>query len=318
MEVNFTMDLQNHSTDSMDDTTPVIENAYDYYNLMERIHPYEMCFKYIIATFGAIGNTMSFVVLQKKTFRQSSVGFVLSALLVLDTLMLALWCASNEISYVSYHYPGYFPYESDFMCKLQSMSGFLPLMSAWSLVLLTAERLAVVFYPLKAREICTRRNVIFAWLAIALVIFFLCLPNVWDHYLSVIRSQKYCTRRVSPIHYFSYYIMFSLSFLIPSLFLLGANISIAVKLSRSQSFRRQHSNGGEGNQQSRSITAMLLCESMIFLIVNAPTMIVLEIENRNEFMELFRGCKMLINPFMSNLTQTPRSSNVDVQLEIGL
>ncbi|ELT95903.1 hypothetical protein CAPTEDRAFT_137937, partial [Capitella teleta] len=138
-----------------------------------------MYYKYIIITFGAIGNTMSFVVLQKKTFRQSSVGFVLSALLVLDTLMLAVWGAYNEIGDASYHFPGgNIRRKSDFLCKLLSMSGFLPLMSAWSLVLLTAERLAVVFYPLKAREFCTRRNVIFAWLAIALVIFFLCLPNV--------------------------------------------------------------------------------------------------------------------------------------------
>ncbi|ELU04970.1 hypothetical protein CAPTEDRAFT_89223, partial [Capitella teleta] len=139
-----------------------------------------MYYKYIIATFGAIGNTLSFVVLQKKTFRQSSVGFVLSTLLVLDTLMLALWCAYNGMRFERYHYPGEnIQYKSDFMCKLQSMSTFLPLMSAWSLVLLTAERLAVVFYPMKSREICTRRNVSFAWLAIALVVFFLCLPNVW-------------------------------------------------------------------------------------------------------------------------------------------
>jgi hypothetical protein len=101
---------------------------------------------------------------------------------------------------------------------------------------------------------------------------------------------------------------------------------------------------------------MLFCESTIFLIVNAPTMIASEIwkrsdipllrqlavlhffsllayscsainflfycmsgsQFRNEFMELFRSCKMKINTFMLNSTQTSRSSNVDVQLEIGL
>ncbi|ELU01842.1 hypothetical protein CAPTEDRAFT_191263 [Capitella teleta] len=354
MEGNFSMDLQNSSMDTINDTMlfgfDLIKLMEDYDNMLIRIHPYEMCFKYIVVALGAIGNMMSFAVLQRKTFRQSSVGFVLSALLVMDTLMLALWCGNNSTRYANYRYPSNIKYESDFMCKLQSISGFLPLVSAWSMVLVTAERLAVVFYPVKAHELCTRRNVMFAWFATALVICFLCLPRIWITSLRSGNSEKFCwIEDQYNISKSSYYVMSSLSILIPSLFLFGANISIAARLSRSQSFRRQHSNGSEGNQRSRSMTAMLLCDSTIFLVLNVLTMIITQAlivsekrfpygiicalhftnllqylnnainfllycmsgsQFRNELVKLFRSCKMQIYTFISILTS--RSSKADV------
>ena len=59
-------------------------------------------------------------------------------------------------------------------------------------------------------------------------------------------------------------------FLLPNVFLICANISIAVHLFRSQKLQQQHATNSAANNSMRSTTVMLLCDSSFSLLFNLP------------------------------------------------
>ncbi|ELT97350.1 hypothetical protein CAPTEDRAFT_211823, partial [Capitella teleta] len=129
----------------------------------------------VVIFFGIIGNLMTFVVLQTKTFKNSSIGFVLSALMIFDTLFLLFAFVTGFLQSFEMNPP-----PSQAWCKTMNFLNFLfPQVSAWSLGLLTAERLVIVVNPVKARQFCSRNKLIAAWTVIFVVICALNLHIFW-------------------------------------------------------------------------------------------------------------------------------------------
>ena len=101
-----------------------------------------------IMVFGVIGNTLSFVVMVKKT-RRSSTHNYLSTLCVMDTLFLV----SSVIGWLIEHF-----WDIDTRlaidCNFVYFFNRVPKhMSSWLLIAITMERLLVVYLPTKAKVI---------------------------------------------------------------------------------------------------------------------------------------------------------------------
>ena len=113
----------------------------------------------VILIFGTLGNVFSFFVLQTGTFRQSTSGLLLSLLVVLDTLFLNTELLRECIR--TFKPSLDITASSSTGCILFTfVTRSLPLMSSWTLVLLTAER---VFTMIKGEHFYSRKRGAICW-----------------------------------------------------------------------------------------------------------------------------------------------------------
>ena len=122
----------------------------------------------IIMIVGTFGNLFAVVVLQNRLFKSSSTSFILTMLsfcdvLVLDVVLLP-YCSSlfkfDDIRLFS-----------TWSCKIHVFVSYLfKHMASWALILLTVERTISVLFPFKCKQICSRRNIIIAWIIISVVL----------------------------------------------------------------------------------------------------------------------------------------------------
>ena len=243
---------------------------------------------------GIIGNVVCIITLQTKSFRGSTTAFLLTALAAVDSVSLLAGALHTWLIHM-------FTLEvrtmSDPACRLHTFLTYLSVqMSAWTLVLVTLERVVSVTCPMAAPTIFSRRRIILVWICI------LCLLsglNAYLHLANMELTEEFvptldngtfhvleCTVRHSAseelkviLNHVRVWSDLVLSCIFPAVVIFFGNTLVIYKLvqvsrrkRRLQSRRSQaNDNTGRANKRKSSrITVMLITVGIVFLITSLP------------------------------------------------
>lgn len=228
---------------------------------------------------GTIGNLLSIATLQSKSFRRSASSFVMSALAitditVLNTAALYRWLAVVAKVNIRLHHES--------VCKAHRYLTYLSLeLSAWTLVLITAERVVAVFWPLRAASLCSKGRVMLAWI---LLLALLASANMFIPTESrIIRKEFVVTNGDNTsvtvpsvdcgiedsLNKYLHWSHLCLGTLVPSGFIFLGNSAIVYRLAE-QRIKRNQMTGHNPVSKTSSVTIMLLSISAVFLLTTLP------------------------------------------------
>ncbi len=220
---------------------------------------------------GVVFNALSFVVLQRSSYRHSSTGFLLSTLGVLDTLslltgLLRRWVLALTDNAVDVRLTGSVGCAIHYFLTYASQG-----LGSWTVVVFTVERAVSVTVPLRAKQLCSRGRMVCVWAVAATVV-----SGFYAQLLGIVSIGDFdgraeCYFRQVYLEYgegvFVWLDLAVLGFL-PALIIISCNVVIIVTMVKSS---RQARNMAAGSDVSnRSVTAMLLVVSFVFTITNMP------------------------------------------------
>ena len=193
-------------------------------------------FPVLFIVLGTIGNILSIFILCRKNIRKSTCAFYLIVLAVSDLVVLYSGLFRRWMDAT-------FSFDirklSNEMCKFDTLLVYMSLdFSAWILVAVTAERVALVWFPHSAKSKCTKRSA--AWILGSIFIF---LMGINGHILYGMRlvtssvngtTTVFCTYTDDDYDYFFddifSWIDFSILSGLPFSCLLTGNILIITKV----------------------------------------------------------------------------------------
>ena len=233
----------------------------------------------IVITVGIIGNTLSILILSRKRMRKHTSAFYFTVLAVTDLLVLNVGLLRNFLEVLMEYDP--IRTYSEASCKIHTfLVYFLGQFSAWVLLSVTVERFISVWFPFKARHICTHRH---AAIGLVILVVFLSSANVhffWTRGLLVSAlgndTVKLSCNHLDEYHYFTGIILDILDSLlivyIPCACMIVLNILIIIKLKR---LRRRNKRGvifapDSNSAKVNTMTAMLLTVTFTFILLMLP------------------------------------------------
>ncbi|CAG5127590.1 unnamed protein product [Candidula unifasciata] len=245
----------------------------------------KVCFVFIMVLipcfclFGSVGNVLSLRVLVHHRMRNST-NMVLASLAVSDLLfllhalyfsILRLYALRNPVpgeAFRSMTFPVLGPYGSVITARI----------TTGLTTMLSLERLIAVYFPIKAKVMCSKLMTITCITMIYLVTAVVFIPNALkyhSYYLTINNTTSYTMGLTSlgkNEFFFSIYgnILNILFRLIPILIIIFVNIFIALAIRRTWSFRRSMSSGGSTSYEQNRITLMLLMVSLVFIVCILP------------------------------------------------
>ncbi len=236
---------------------------------------------------GTLDNLLALAVLQTRSFRQAPSGFILSLLALVDIAVLNCGLLRHVIMGITADVTDISTLSSG-SCKLYRFGVyFLTHLSAWTLVLMTTERVLSVIYPIKARQLCSKKRISIAWAIICAILiiadchaFFTVdlqdsLRVTSDARVVLTETCHYLLEYSSFWKYVWPWIDLVLACLMPGFTILAINIIIAVRMRRAKKVRRVRMSVHERGAKTRSITVMVLSISLLFLLCNTPIAIFL-------------------------------------------
>ncbi|CAH1799046.1 unnamed protein product [Owenia fusiformis] len=215
----------------------------------------------IILILGTIGNALSIAVFRRRKFRTSITHVYLITLAVVDTF--GLWV-------------GVFPYGlqaishvtlmNTWVCPILMFLGFFSVqLSAWTLVLVTSERLLAVFAPLKAKVIFNVKWAVVILVSVFAVLLGLNLHILWNYKLRVdVYNETDCSGPSEDYMSMHGWLDGITTSYLPSFLMLSANIAIIAKM-----LSRKKSGLGNSNQIASMTIILLLC-NFSFICLNFP------------------------------------------------
>ena len=229
----------------------------------------------IVIAIGIIGNTLSILILSRKRMRKHTSAFYFTVLAVTDLLVLTVGLLRNFLEVLMGY--DYIRTYSQASCKIHTfLVYFLGQFSAWVLLSVTVERFISVWFPFKARYVCTRKHA-----AIGLIILaaFISSANVhffWTQGILVSPlgndTVKLTCHDLEEYHYFTRVIWDILDSIliayIPCACMIVLNVLIIIKLKRFRSgvIFTPDSNSTRVN----TMTAMLLTVTFTFVLLMTP------------------------------------------------
>ncbi len=234
-----------------------------------------------LVTFGVCGNVLSLAVMCGRHFQRSPSAFLLSALAMVDSLVLLIgplrpWL--HSVADINIRATG------NAVCKGHYfLSHLVTHLSAWTLVLINIERVLSVLVPFKAKKFCSRSRMIMAWFA---VLAGLVATNV--HALWTVSTcydweerENVCSFR-SPYSWFGEYVWpwldLTLLWLIPFCVIVISNAIIWLRMWQKSRTSTLRSHTGRASLRQRSLTLMLLALGMAFLCTTSPISIYLIVD----------------------------------------
>ncbi|XP_060082759.1 mu-type opioid receptor-like [Ylistrum balloti] len=237
-------------------------------------------------TFGTFGNILSIYILTRKNIRQSTCTLYLvvlacSDLVVLYTGLLRRWIFATFQDDIRTHTSG--------MCKIHTWLVYVSLdFSAWILVAVTADRVALVWFPHKAKVKCTKKSAAFI---ITPIFVFLMLINShilygMDRIVKVDGKSTTisCDFVTEKYRYFFEELWPWMDLTIfcglPFCFLVTGNVLIITKVFASQRAAKRQvvphdPNSRSQRSQMSSMSIMLFCLNCVFLLCTTPVSIYL-------------------------------------------
>ena len=155
--------------------------------------------RYVMISFvvmGTIGNLLSFLVLIRRRMRSNSTNFYLSALACADTAVLYLSAFKTWLRVVA----GFeLLHVSNAGCKITIFLFMLAShISAWLIVLVTADRFVAVWFPFRAARLCSLRRARITGLVLTLALTLYNLHLFWTmHLYEMTAGYKQCAPLVS-------------------------------------------------------------------------------------------------------------------------
>lgn len=140
---------------------------------------------------GTVGNCLTFVVLQSRSFRNGAIGFALSALTVVDSALL--WTSLLHQCIVTI--TGFdLRSASAVGCKVHYFAAcYLSHLSSWTVVTLSVERALSISRPFLVKfTSCSRKRIAFAWVGVVVVLACVNVHFFWN--------VNYSTVVIDPCH----------------------------------------------------------------------------------------------------------------------
>ena len=191
----------------------------------------------ILGSIGLVGHFLTLCVLQRSAFAGRSTTILLRALAVADTVTL--------LCMILY-------YTKVLLPVFEFVSYQTAIASSWTIVLISVERVVIVYKPLQARALCTKKRAVFAVVALWVVVAIITS-------VMVTLSDKQIIYMVLQTFY---------GFL-PGVIILVCNVSILIKLSALKSERQQLA-PETATSNTNSLTVMSIINSLAFICLVIP------------------------------------------------
>ena len=231
---------------------------------------------------GTVGNVITFITLRNPLYKNSSTGFLLSCLAVVDTGMLNTGLLRHWIRMITDNWIDVRALTLG-SCKVHYFfTYYLKMVSPMTVTLMTMERVISVVWPLKVKEICSRRRIKIVWFSLAI---FLVIANGHGFWTMDIFYEErphegniynvtYC-HNTEVTEYFHrgawYWIDGTLSNFIPIILIFGGNFIIIYKIVSARRNRESDMKvKAKETGSTTGTTIMLLVVSIIFLLTTTP------------------------------------------------
>ena len=227
----------------------------------------------VIFLMGTIGNSLSIIILSRKTMRKMTSSFYLVLLAISDLLMI-------NVGLVRYFIMACFKLDirdlTIWGCKVHIfLVYFLGHFSSWVLVAVTVERFITVWFPLKARRICTHQNGAIGMCLLIMILLSVDVHFLWSQHL-IPHKQAWICYHIVPtvfnIKVWPWVDAFLLSYG-PFLCILIFNTLIINRLLKAHFERKRHLTPNAQSSDGAKMTAMtftLLTLTFTFLILMTP------------------------------------------------
>jgi hypothetical protein len=237
----------------------------------------------VILLVGVFGNIMAFLVLflrqvGKKTTRLLLVLLSMFDLLVLLTGLLRHWI--NAISGVDIRE------SSDAGCVIHKIIVYWSLQcAAFTLVLVSIDRLVVVCYPQHAHQICRVRNAaVTEFVFISLLLVLDALTFFEDRLQETDGGYECIWSKESALYWVLPYIDWALFSLIPLIIIVSCNVMMILKIQRTNSRRKNIVVKGSDHVRLSGVSRMLFTVNLMFFFTTLPISLLLIVD-----MELLGG-----------------------------
>ena len=262
--------VQSEATESWPSDYQDYDDEIVAYSIMTYIPP-------VLLIIGTIGNVLSFIVLQVKSFRNTPSGFTLSALAVVDTAALYSGMLSIWVGFIkpSAHYITSFT-----ACIVDIFATYyFAQLSSWTLVLVTVERVVSVCLPFRAHILVTRRKMVISWITVTLG-----LAAVNMHFMFTMGVQQNNITTVAfPCQFREQYMYFgtrivpwidlTLLALAPLAVIISGNVAIVLRLCMNNRRRKLKMNVA-ASDGSTAITLTLVLVSLLFVLTTMPSTVI--------------------------------------------
>ncbi|CAH1781550.1 unnamed protein product [Owenia fusiformis] len=235
----------------------------------------------VVIIFGLTGNVLSFLVMKFTSMNKNASSIYLAALAIFDTGVLLVGLG-RQWSRNMFAFDIRATHE--WACKIHIFFTYMFIdLSAWMLVCVTIDRVILVYLPLKAKSICTRKKTI---IVICLVTLFLVGVNC--HWFFTV-GQRDFTKLIEEVQltcaflegfeefHQTYWPLIDASVrsFIPFTVLFVSNILIIAQLVRAAIRRKKQMNASTSktDDATRSMTIMLVMISFLFLSFTSPAVI---------------------------------------------
>ena len=237
----------------------------------------------ILVALGSLGNVLCIVTMCSDRFRSTSMAFLLTALSLVDLTALYTAPIRRWLIVMSKFDVRVLSLAS---CKIHFFLSYYTVhLSAWTLVLITLERLVSVLAPTRFNHICSRRRVALVWTMVALILIALdCFLLVeMDLTQDTRHSCKHhcntCTWRTgSNIKLWNnilYWGDFCLGCLLPTPLIILFNTVLIYKVCGLPRpglgiTSQRGTNTSSRNNRRSSVTSMLIVASLVFVFTTLP------------------------------------------------
>lgn len=240
-----------------------------------------------ILTFGLIGNILSFTVFNRNTMSVTTTSVYLRFLAIIDSLSLVFNCIFMTFKF----YIGFVklsqPVLKYFVCAF-IFHGSLSFQeaSSWLIVAMTIDRGIFIFFPTKAKLICTKsRSVI---ICILIILFFLIFFHPFYYLTGDVEifgdpndkwvTNPHCkgTSNSSTVFLYDVKIPFDalMYCIIPSITLLMINTALIVHVIQTTKRRKNltlDNSKKRPNDRTFQLTVTLICVSLYFFVATFPS-----------------------------------------------
>lgn len=235
----------------------------------------------ILSLFGIIGNLITILALISPAMRTTSTNIYLTALSCSNILFLLIFIPSYSVRYLL-GYRVYMSNEPPFAFEILLQR--LPTTPVYNTILLSIiyltiavsmDRLILIKFPLRAKQILTKRATLVTIFIIYIFSIVYCIPYWFEQQYVPETKQCRLTKIGSKIHkYTRIYIYIPVVYVIPFLTLTCINITIIKYLINKK--RRKQSLGAKSNRRRSNdyhITLMLVTVIIVFVLSQLPLLV---------------------------------------------